>query len=120
MSARNKKNKRCTMAIRKTDVRIPVDNSFIHGDLGLHPGSKGIIIFAHGSGSSRFSSRNQFVADVLHQADFSTFLFDLLTKDEERIDVHTREFRFDIPLLAKRLIAVTQWIRTEKKPQLCL
>lgn len=102
------------MAFTKTEIRIPVGDSFIYGDLSLVPEARGIIIFAHGSGSSRFSSRNQFVADILQKAHFSTFLFDLLTKDEERTDVYTREFRFDIPLLAQRLVHVTQWIREQK------
>lgn len=102
------------MEPKKTEVRIPINDSFIYGDLNLVTNPKGIIIFAHGSGSSRLSSRNQFVADILHQAHFSTFLFDLLTKEEERIDIYTREFRFDIPLLAERLMLVTQWIRTQK------
>lgn len=102
------------MSTIKTDVRMPVNNSYIHGDLDLIADAKGIIIFAHGSGSSRLSGRNQFVARILHQAQFSTFLFDLLTQEEEQIDVHTREFRFNIPLLAARLMHVTQWIGAQK------
>ena len=98
----------------KTEVRIPINSSFIYRDLSLATSTKGIIIFAHGSGSSRLSTRNQFVADILQQAGFSTFLFDLLTKDEEHIDIYTREFRFNIPLLAERLVEVTQWIRTRE------
>ncbi len=102
------------MVFTKTEVRIPINSSFIYGDLSLATSTKGIIIFAHGSGSSRLSTRNQFVADILQQAGFSTFLFDLLTKDEEHIDIYTREFRFNIPLLAERLVEVTQWIRTRE------
>lgn len=102
------------MILKKAEVRIPVDDSLIYGNLSLSPKAKGLIIFAHGSGSSRFSSRNQFVADTLHAAHFSTFLFDLLTKEEESVDVYTREFRFNIPLLAERLISVTHWIRSQK------
>lgn len=102
------------MCAIKTEVSIPVGDSFIHGDLSLISDAKGLIIFAHGSGSSRLSSRNQFVADILNKAHFSTFLFDLLTKHEERIDMHTREFRFNIPLLAERLVLVTQWAREQK------
>ena len=98
----------------KTEVSIPIGESFIHGNLTLVDNAQGLIIFAHGSGSSRFSKRNQFVADMLHKAQFSTFLFDLLTKEEEEIDVHTRELRFNIPLLADRLIIVTKWIEDNK------
>ncbi len=102
------------MCAIKTEIRIAIGDSFINGDLSLVPDAQGLIIFAHGSGSSRLSSRNQFVAGILHQAHFSTFLFDLLTKQEERIDIHTREFRFNIPLLAERLVLVTRWARMQK------
>ena len=98
----------------KTEVSIPVGDSAIHGDLTLVQNAKGLIIFAHGSGSSRFSTRNQFVAHELNSANFSTFLFDLLTPQEDRVDEDTREFRFDIPLLADRLILVTNWIQKQK------
>ena len=94
------------------EISIPIGTSAITGDLNLIKNSKGIIIFAHGSGSSRLSSRNIFVANILNQSNFSTFLFDLLTPQEEAIDIHTREFRFNIPLLAQRLMLVTQWIQT--------
>ncbi len=102
------------MNTEKTKVSIPVGDSAIHGDLTLVEHAKGLIIFAHGSGSSRFSTRNQFVAHELNSAQFSTFLFDLLTPEEDRIDEHTREFRFDIPLLAQRLVLVTNWIQEHK------
>ncbi len=102
------------MSTEKTEVSIPVGDSAIHGDLTLVQNAKGLIIFAHGSGSSRFSTRNQFVARELNSAQFSTFLFDLLTPQEDRIDEHTREFRFDIPLLADRLVLVTNWIQEHK------
>ena len=78
------------------DVRIPDD-------------AKGLIIFAHGSGSSRLSSRNRFVAGVLNQAGFATLLLDLLTAAEEKIDAQTRQLRFDINLLATRLMEATEW-----------
>ena len=71
----------------QTEIRIPVGDSFIFGNLNLVENAKGLIIFAHGSGSSRFSVRNNFVAAQLHNAHFSTFLFDLLTQEEEQIDV---------------------------------
>jgi dienelactone hydrolase len=71
------------------------------------------VIFAHGSGSSRHSPRNQFVARVLREAGMGTLLFDLMTAEEERAELHTRHLRFNIPFLAKRLVAVTQWAATQ-------
>jgi putative phosphoribosyl transferase len=97
------------------EIIIPVGSSQIHGNLTLIPDSKSLVIFAHGSGSSRLSKRNQFVADFLHQSHISTFLFDLLTEQEDVIDQYTREFRFDIPLLADRLILVTRWLQENQK-----
>src|SRR5207237_6177948 len=73
---------------------------------------RGIVLFAHGSGSSRFSPRNQFVARSLRDAGLATLLFDLLTREEEAIDVATRHLRFDIGLLAERLVDASRWIRT--------
>jgi dienelactone hydrolase len=95
----------------KNPVRIPVDKTTIEGNLVLPPHAKGIVLFAHGSGSSRFSPRNRLVAKVLNKAGIATFLIDLLTKEEEEIDVSTGEFRFDIDLLAQRLIGATEWLR---------
>lgn len=100
-----------TMTFTKRDISIPTAGSFIYGDLTSVDDARGLIIFAHGSGSSRFSSRNLFVAQFLQHAQFSTLLFDLLTPEEERIDMYTREFRFNIPLLADRLIVATEWIQ---------
>lgn len=105
------------MTAKKHEVRIPVDHSFIHGTLTLINNAHGLVIFAHGSGSSRLSSRNQFVAHILQEEHFSTLLFDLLTMDEDRIDALTREFRFDIPLLARRLEEVTRWVLNQKQTQ---
>lgn len=96
------------------EIQIPVGTSKIIGDLTLISNSTSLVVFAHGSGSSRFSSRNQFVAKILNQAQISTFLFDLLTQEEEAIDVYTREFRFDIPLLASRLVLITNWLRNNQ------
>ncbi len=99
---------------QKNEISIPVGDSFIFGNLTIVEQTKGLVIFAHGSGSSRFSTRNQFVAGELNKADFSTFLFDLLTEQEDRIDQATREFRFNIPLLAERLVLVTNWIKSDE------
>lgn len=102
------------MHMIQSEISIPVDDSLVFGNLTLLEHSKGLIVFAHGSGSSRFSTRNNFVAQKLNGAQFSTLLFDLLTQEEDRVDVVTREFRFNIPLLANRLIYVTNWIETDK------
>ncbi len=99
----------------KQEIQIPVGNFFIYGDLQHVTHSNGLIVFAHGSGSSRFSERNQFIANKLNAAHFSTLLFDLLTPEEDRIDVYTREFRFNIPLLADRLILVSHWLYNNKE-----
>lgn len=85
------------------------DGTRSQGFLSLPPHSKGIILFAHGSGSGRFSERNQFIAELLNQKGFGTLLFDLLTKEESE----NRALIFDIPLLAKRLISATKWIRQQ-------
>lgn len=97
------------------EIAIPVGTGQINGDLTLIDHSQSLVIFAHGSGSSRKSPRNKMVAGVLHKANISTLLFDLLTTDEEEIDDATREFRFNIPLLTKRLVTVSEWIGNNEK-----
>ena len=97
------------------EIVIPIGTSQIEGDLTLIPDSTSLVIFAHGSGSSRLSIRNKFVADILHKAHISTFLFDLLTEQEDAVDQYTRQFRFDIPMLADRLVLVTQWVQNNQK-----
>jgi putative phosphoribosyl transferase len=82
----------------------------IQGILTIPKDSNGLVIFAHGSGSGRHSSRNQYVAKVLNNDGVSTLLLDLLTEEEEKVDIITREYRFDIKLLADRLISVTDWL----------
>src|SRR5881409_263843 len=91
-------------------VRIPAGRDLIDGDLRVPADAIGVVIFAHGSGSSRHSPRNQFVADDLQTAGVGTLLLDLLTHDEEAEDESTRQFRFDVDLLAERLLAATAWI----------
>ena len=91
------------------EVRIPVAEASLTGDLAIPAGAKGIALFAHGSGSSRHSPRNVWVASQLHRAGIATLLFDLLTSTEEARDEQTREHRFDIPLLARRLVQATAW-----------
>ncbi len=82
--------------------------------------SAGIVIFVHGSGSSRHSPRNRMVASYLREAGLGTLLFDLLTSEEERVDLITAEYRFDIPFLARRLVDVTDWLIENHAPQLPL
>jgi putative phosphoribosyl transferase len=99
------------MSEKDNAVRIPVDGKFIEGNMRVPAGSKGVVLFAHGSGSSRFSRRNQYVAGVLNKADIATLLIDLLTSEEEAIDVRTGQFRFDIELLTERLIGAAEWLK---------
>ena len=87
-------------------MKIELGSISLEGDLEIPEGAKGIVVFAHGSGSSRLSPRNQHVAAVLRSAGLATLLFDLLTKEEDQ----TYQNRFDIPLLTKRLIETTQWL----------
>lgn len=95
-------------------VRVPSGKATVEGDLVLPQGANGIVLFAHGSGSGRFSPRNQYVAKVLNEAGMATLLIDLLTKEEEEIDSHTGQFRFDIDLLAKRLLDATKWLKKDR------
>lgn len=100
-----------TEQILPTEVHIPVADIVLTGDLVLPNEPKGIVLFAHGSGSSRQSPRNQYVAGLLQQEGIATFLFDLLTEHEETIDRATGHIRFDISFLAHRLLIVTDWIQ---------
>lgn len=93
-------------------VRIPARGHVLDGVLALPAAPRGLVLFAHGSGSSRHSPRNRFVASELWQAGFATLLFDLLTHDEERIDRRTAALRFDVDLLAGRLDAALRWARS--------
>jgi predicted alpha/beta-hydrolase family hydrolase len=109
----NEKEIRQPIAISR-EVMIPLNSITLQGELNVPAGGKGIVIFAHGSGSSRHSPRNQYVAQVIHQAGIGTLLFDLLTQEEERIDLRTRHLRFDIGLLAQRLVEATEWVEKQK------
>jgi putative phosphoribosyl transferase len=82
----------------------------LEGNLSIPAGARSIVLFAHGSGSSRHSPRNRYVAEVLQQAGLATLLMDLLTPDEERVDMQTARLRFDIGLLANRLVMATEWL----------
>jgi pimeloyl-ACP methyl ester carboxylesterase len=92
------------------EIFIPLKEVKLGGELNLPPGASSLVLFAHGSGSSRHSPRNQFVARVLRgDKRIGTLLFDLLTAEEEQTEAYTRHLRFNIPLLAERLVAVTRW-----------
>lgn len=97
------------------NITIPCHPIQLQGILHLPANTKGIIVFAHGSGSGRLSPRNQQIAKQLQQIQFATLLFDLLTIEEDEVDLMTMQYRFDIPLLANRLISVTQWIVNHPK-----
>lgn len=93
------------------EVRIRSGEVTLTGDLNIPRDAAGVVLFAHGSGSSRHSRRNQFVAQTIRNAGLGTLLFDLLTQDEEAVDTHTRHLRFDIGLLAERLVNATYWLK---------
>jgi dienelactone hydrolase len=95
-------------------VTIDADGVVLKGVVSMPEAPRGLVLFAHGSGSSRLSWRNRWVARELNEAGFATLLFDLLTEVEERIDSQTRELRFDIPLLAHRLSSTTAWVRRQR------
>lgn len=92
-------------------VRIAAADAALSGDLVVPDDARGVVLFAHGSGSSRRSPRNRHVAAILRQGGLATLLMDLLTPDEEAVDARTAHLRFDIPFLARRLVAATDWLR---------
>ena len=100
-------------ATKVETVRIPDRSVVLDGDLHVPARCIGLVIFAHGSGSSRFSPRNRQIAEALEHAGCATLLLDLLTRDEEAIDLRTREYRFDIQRLARRVVAAADWASTQ-------
>lgn len=96
-------------------VSIPLEKVTLEGRLTVPENARGLVVFAHGSGSSRFSPRNWFVAEVLHDQNIASLLTDLLTMEEERIDLQTRHLRFDIPMLAERLVEIADWAKNDPK-----
>ncbi len=98
------------MQTLESTVQVPAGTVTLEGDLILPEKATGIVLFAHGSGSSRFSSRNRYVANVLHEGGFGTLLIDLLTAREESVDVRTAHLRFDIGMLAERLVGASEWL----------
>lgn len=97
------------------EVAINMGRLSLDGTLSLPRSASGIVLFAHGSGSSRHSPRNNFVARVLREGGLATLLMDLLSAEEERVDLVTRHLRFDIDLLADRLVAATHWLEQQSE-----
>jgi putative phosphoribosyl transferase len=102
-----------TINTENRHVQILSTGVRLEGIVSIPDDPKGIVLFVHGSGSSRHSSRNQFVAEILQEAGFTTLLFDLLTEEEEQVDQRTRHLRFDINLLARRTAGVLEWLKLQ-------
>jgi len=100
---------------QRRDVQIPAGEVTLNGELVLPDNPLGVVLFVHGSGSSRCSPRNQFVAQYLQASSLGTLLFDLLTEEEEQKEFYTRHLRFDIPLLAERLLQATEWLQAREE-----
>ena len=100
-------------ALKTTAIRIPAGGVLLNADMALPARAEAIIAFAHGSGSGRHSIRNRYVAETLNGYGFATLLADLLTEEEEIIDLRTRHLRFDIPMLADRLVDIAAWLQSE-------
>ena len=98
------------LAIEHAPVTVAVDSVRLEGGLSVPTAAKGAVLFAHGSGSSRHSPRNRYVADVLNEGGLATLLIDLLTEDEQQVDLQTAHLRFDIPFLSRRLEMITDWL----------
>ena len=97
------------------EVQIPIDPVTLEGELVVPAGASGLVVFAHGSGSGRFSPRNRFVAEVFRTAGLGTLLVDLLTEEEGEVDARTMALRFDVPALAARLVSLVDWLQS--RPQ---
>ena len=98
-----------------SEVQIQAERAVLPGNLNIPENANALVLFAHGSGSSRHSPRNQFVARTLNDVGLATLLFDLLTQEEEAIDTQTRELRFNIHLLAERLVHATKWAKQQEE-----
>src|SRR5437867_4198145 len=101
--------------VQERNVHIPYDGMTLEADLALPIDPRGVVLFAHGSGSSRLSPRNRAVARELQNAGLATLLLDLLTIDEEHVEVNTEHFRFDVEMLSLRLAAATHWATTQRE-----
>jgi len=113
-------NTKTLAPLRVESVEVDCGDVTLSGDLAVPERAGGMIAFAHGSGSSRLSPRNRYVAGVLQAGGLATLLFDLLTAEEEEVDLRTRHLRFDIPLLAERLVGATDWLRDQDVGELPL
>jgi len=98
-----------------SEIRLQAERAILSGSLTIPENAVALVLFAHGSGSSRHSPRNQFVARTLNDAALATLLFDLLTPEEEAMDLNTREHRFNIRLLAERLVHATRWAKQQEE-----
>ena len=98
-----------------TEIQIPAGRAVLSGDLTIPENALSLVLFAHGSGSSRHSPRNRFVARTLNRSGLGTLLFDLLTPEEEALDLYTREHRFNVGLLAERLMHATKWASQQEQ-----
>ncbi|HMK94030.1 MAG TPA: dienelactone hydrolase family protein [Candidatus Limnocylindrales bacterium] len=103
------------MTHKESALKIPVGKVIVEGDLTVPSDAVGIVLFAHGSGSSRFSPRNRYVAREFNKSKIGTLLFDLLTREEEEQDMFTAEYRFNIELLAERLVGATEWLKKNQQ-----
>jgi putative phosphoribosyl transferase len=103
------------LAIAHQPVTVEVDSVHLDGYLSVPTAASGVVLFAHGSGSSRHSPRNRSVADLLNESGVATLLIDLLTEDEQEVDLQTTHLRFNIPFLAKRLVAITEWLEVQQE-----
>jgi dienelactone hydrolase len=101
--------------ITERAVQVAAGTVLLEGNLSLPEAARGIVLFAHGSGSSRHSPRNRFVARSLQETSLATLLIDLLTPEEEAVDIHTAHLRFDIELLAERLTGATRWLMRQRE-----
>lgn len=105
------------LAIEHLPIHVMADSVRLEGQLSVPTAARGVIVFAHGSGSSRHSPRNRLVADILNESGLATLLIDLLSEDEQQVDLQTGQLRFDIALLARRLEAITQQVAAHPEVQ---
>src|ERR687885_432837 len=110
-------NRASGLSREELPVRVPAGSVVLEGNVGVPEGAQGVVLFAHGSGSGRYSPRNRYVAKALREAGLATLLIDLLTTEEEEVDLRTRHLRFDIGLLAERLVGATDWLAQQPQTQ---
>lgn len=106
-------DKRATTAVEQKPVEIDVDSVRLQGMLAVPEGVQGVVVFVHSNGARHFGSRNRYVAETMHAGGLATLLFNLLTPEEEELDLHTRHMRFDINILARRTLAAVDWVHDQ-------